>query len=38
MKSADAASNLARKNLMTGLTVGMLAVLSFVAFFVKVLG
>lgn len=37
MKS-NATSNLARKNLVTGLSVGMLAVLSFVAFFVKVLG
>ncbi len=38
MDTADAIKARERKNLITALLVGMLAVLSFVAFFVKVTG
>jgi len=38
MTSLDAKQQLARKNLITALAVGMLAVLSFLAFFLKVTG
>lgn len=38
MNSAEATRQRERKNLITALAVGMLAVLSFVAFFVKVTG